>query len=286
MILLDSPGQWPCELQWIMSDTIEPVAKEKDRRAAQADQQLAVELVERARAEGVNLVGPGGLLTGLTKTVLETALEVELSDHLGYDKHDPSGRNGDNSRNGSRPKTVLTELCPVELEVPLDRDGTFEPAIVRKRQRRLDSIDEIVLPLTARGLTTRGGLGTLRRGLRRQRQQGHRLSNHRQGGRGDDRVARPAAGNRRVYPVALIDAIVVKARDGHVVNRPVYAAIGVTVNGERDILGLCAGDGSEGAKFWLSGRARKFVGGSGPGGGFAEVEAAGQVEGVLAGTDG
>ena len=111
--------------------------------------------MERARAEGVELLGPGGLLTGLTKTVLETALEAELTDHLGYDKHDPAGRNGENSRNGTRSKTVLTELGPVQIEVPRDRDGTFEPVIVRKRQRRLDSIDQIVLSLTARGLEER-----------------------------------------------------------------------------------------------------------------------------------
>jgi hypothetical protein len=117
-------------------------------------QQLPQELVEQARAEGVELVGAGGLLTGLTKTVLETALEAEISEHLGYDRHDPAGRNGENSRNGHRSKRVLTELGPVDIDVPRDRDGSFEPKIVKKRQRRLDSIDEIVLSLTARGLTT------------------------------------------------------------------------------------------------------------------------------------
>ncbi|HYZ37167.1 MAG TPA: transposase, partial [Pseudonocardiaceae bacterium] len=123
--------------------------------AAQIDQQqLAQELVEQARAEGVELVGAGGLLTRLTKSVLETALEAEMTEHLGYDKHDPMGRNGGNSRNGTRTKTVVTEIGPVDIEVPRDRDGSFEPAIVRKRQRRLGGVDEIVLSLTARGLTT------------------------------------------------------------------------------------------------------------------------------------
>jgi transposase-like protein len=131
-----------------VTDTIEPMAAQVDQ------QQLAEDLVAQARADGVQLIGEGGLLTGLTKSVLETALEEEISDHLGYDKHDPAGRNGGNSRNGTRPKTVLTEIGPVEIEVPRDRDGTFDPAIVRKRQRRLDGIDEIVLSLTARGLTT------------------------------------------------------------------------------------------------------------------------------------
>ena len=108
----------------------------------------------RACAEGIDLVGRGGLLTGLTKTVLETALDAEMAEHVGYDKHDPAGRNGGNFRNGTRAKTVLTEVGPVQIEVPRDRDGSFEPVIVRKRQRRLDGIDQIVLSLTARGLTT------------------------------------------------------------------------------------------------------------------------------------
>src|SRR5438270_3709992 len=98
---------------------IESVPKEIDA------QQLAAELVGAARAEGVELVGPGGLLTGLTKTVLETALEAEMSEHLGYDKHDVVGRDGGNSRNGTRAKIVLTEIGPVQIEVPRDRDASF-----------------------------------------------------------------------------------------------------------------------------------------------------------------
>jgi transposase-like protein len=213
-------------------------------------QQLAQDLVEKARADGVQLVGPGGLLTGLTKEVLETALEAEMSDHLGYDRYDAAGRNGENSRNGARTKTVITEIGPVEIEVPRDRDGSFEPAIVRKRQRRLDGIDAIVLSLTARGLTTgevsahfdevygaKVGKDTISRITEVVSQQMEEWRN------------RPLD---RVYPVMFIDAIVVKVRDGQVTNRPVYVAIGVTCNGERDILGLWAGDGGEGAKFWLN----------------------------------
>jgi putative transposase len=213
-------------------------------------QQLAQELVEQARAQGVELVGAGGLLTGLTKTVLETALEAEISDHLGYDRHDPAGRNGDNSRNGHRSKTVLTELGPVDIEVPRDRDGSFEPQIVKKRQRRLDSIDEIVLSLTARGLTT-GEVSAHFADVYGASVSKDTIS------RITDRVVEEMTEwqNRpldRVYPVVFIDAIVVKVRDGQVVNRPIYVAIGVDVNGGRDILGLWAGDGGEGAKFWLS----------------------------------
>lgn len=238
-----------------MTDTIEPVAKSREKsRENPAGQDpnlvLATELVERARAEGVNLVGPGGLLTGLTKTVLETALESELTDHLGYDKHDPAGRNRENSRNGTRAKTVLTELGPVQIEVPRDRDGTFEPVIVRKRQRRLDSIDEIVLSLTARGLTT-GDIAAHFHDV-----YGATVSKDTVSRITDKVVEEMTEWAHRpldeVYPVLFIDAIVVKVRDGQVANRPVYAAIGVTVNGERDILGLWAGDGSEGAKFWLA----------------------------------
>jgi putative transposase len=114
----------------------------------------AKELVRQARAQGVALTGPGGLLKALTKTVIETALEEEMAEHLGYDKHDPLGRNRGNSRNGKRAKTVLTDSGEVAVEVPRDRDGSFEPVIVAKRQRRLSNIDEIVLSLYARGLTT------------------------------------------------------------------------------------------------------------------------------------
>jgi transposase-like protein len=213
-------------------------------------QKLAQQLVEQARAEGLELIGAGGLLTGLTKTVLETALEAELSEHLGYDRHDPAGRNGENSRNGHRPKKVLTELGPVDINVPRDREGTFEPAIVRKRQRRLDSIDEIVLSLTARGLTT-GEIAAHFAdvyGATVSKDTISRITD-KVAAEMADWAARPLD---RVYPVVFLDAIVVKVRDGQVVNRPFYVAIGVTVHGERDILGIWAGDGAEGAKYWLA----------------------------------
>jgi transposase-like protein len=211
---------------------------------------LAEELVEQARAQGVDLIGPGGLLAGLTKRVLETALEAELTDHLGYEAHEVAGRDGGNSRNGRRAKTVLTDLGPVQIEAPRDRDGSFEPAIVRKRQRRLDSIDQIVLSLVARGLTT-GEVSAHFAEV-----YGASVSKDTVSAITEKVVAEMTEwANRpldRVYPVVFIDAIVVKVRDGQVVNRPVYTAIGVTTTGERDILGLWVGDGGEGAKFWLS----------------------------------
>jgi len=227
-----------------VAETIEPMAARIDQ------QQLAEELVARARADGVQLIGEGGLLTGLTKSVLECALEEEISDHLGYDKHDPAGRNGGDSRNGHREKTVLTEIGPVTIEVPRDREGSFEPVIVGKRQRRLNGIDQIVLSLTARGLTTGEICAHFAEvyGASVSKDTISRIT---------DKVIEEMTEWRnrpldRVYPVLFIDALVVKVRDGQVVNRPIYVVIGVTVNGERDILGLWAGDGSEGAKFWLA----------------------------------
>src|SRR5512132_3333781 len=120
------------------------------------DEQLAARLVEQARTDGVSLVGPDGLLHRVTKLVLENALEGELVEHLGYEAGDPAGRNGGNSRNGTRAKTVVTEAGPVHIAVPRDRASTFEPRIVRKRQRRLAGVDDLVISLTAKGLTTGG----------------------------------------------------------------------------------------------------------------------------------
>lgn len=123
--------------------------------AKAVDDQPIEELVSRAQAEGLQLTGEGGLLQQLTKRLLESALEGEVTDHLGYDRRDQAGRNGGNSRNGTRSKTVLTEVGPVEIAVPRDRDGSFEPKIVKKRQRRLTGVDEMVISLAAKGLTTR-----------------------------------------------------------------------------------------------------------------------------------
>jgi hypothetical protein len=115
--------------------------------------QLLRELTERARAGGLQLTGEGGLLGKLTKLVIEGALEGELDDHLGYEKNDPAGRNGGNSRNGHRAKTLLTDTGPVEITVPRDRDSSFEPEIVAKRQRRLAGVEDMVISLSAKGLT-------------------------------------------------------------------------------------------------------------------------------------
>jgi putative transposase len=141
-----------------MTDTIDDVAAKAGGKEpvepAIDEQGVAEQLVAQAREKGIELVGPDGLLSQLTKRVLETALEAEMSDHLGYDKHDPMGRNRGNSRNGVRSKTVLTEIGPVEIDLPRDLDASFQPTIGKKRQRRLTGVDQIVLSLSARGLTT------------------------------------------------------------------------------------------------------------------------------------
>lgn len=236
----------------IMSDDNGAVASKKKpelKLPSQIDPTIAERLVAQARTEGVDLVGPGGLLGELTKQVLETGLQVEFDEHLGYEKHAVEGRDGGNSRNGTRSKTVITEVGPVSIDVPRDRDGSFEPKTVRKRQRRLHGVDAMVISLTAKGLTTGEVQAHLAEvyGTDVSRETISKIT---------DAVLEEMSDwlNRpldRVYPVVFIDAIVVKVRDGQVTNRPFYAAIGVTVDGKRDILGIWAGNGGEGAKYWL-----------------------------------
>jgi transposase-like protein len=232
---------------------VSPPEPEEPSKAPSAEEiEAARELVRAARDKGVALTGPDGLLKALTKTVIETALEEEMSDHLGYDKHEPVGRNRGNSRNGKRSKTVLTDAAgEVDIEVPRDRDGSFEPVIVKKRQRRLSDVDAVVLSLYAKGLTT-GEISAHFADVYGASVSKDTVS------RITDRVieemqawwARPL---EAVYAAVFIDAIMVKVRDGQVRNRPVYAAIGVDLDGHKDILGMWAGDGDgESAKFWMA----------------------------------
>src|SRR4051794_25455738 len=210
------------------------------------------ELVVAARARGEDLTGPDGLLKTLTKTVLETALEEELSEHLGYDKHAVEGGNGANSRNGKRAKTVVTDAVgPVQIEVPRDRDGSFDPVIVRKRQRRLTDLDTVVLSLYAKGLTTGEISAHFAEvyGASVSKDTVSRITDAVL----EDMQAWSARPLLPIYAAVFIDAIHVKVRDGQVGNRPFYAAIGVDLAGRRDVLGLWAGTGAgESAKFWLS----------------------------------
>ena len=210
---------------------------------------FADQLVARARADGVELTGADGLLTAMVRQVLQTGLEVELADHLGYEPYDRAGNNSGNSRNGAYPKRVITEIGDVEVLMPRDRNATFEPRTVPKHQRRLDGLTGNVISLYAKGMTT----GDI---------QSHLAEIY------DTDVSRETISkitdaivgdmqswqNRpldRLYPVLLIDAIVIKVRDAQVANRPAYVAIGVNLDGERDVLGIWLGPtGGEGAKQW------------------------------------
>ena len=222
-----------------------------DPQLLATDEQLLRELTERARAGGLQLTGEGGLLGKLTKMVVENALEGELDDHLGYGKNDPAGRDGGNSRNGHRAKTVLTDTGPVDISVPRDRDSSFEPKIIAKRQRRLSGVDGMVISLSAKGLTHGEIAAHLAEvyGAEVSKQTITTITDRVMEGMADWQ-SRPLD---PVYAVLFIDAIQVKIREGQVANRPVYLALGVTVDGERDILGLWAGEhgDGEGAKFWL-----------------------------------
>jgi putative transposase len=233
-----------------MTATLNDVEKRKAGEPS-AEQQAAAELVRQAKEQGLALTGPDGLLKQLTKTVLETALNEEMTEHLGHAKRERAGSGSGNIRNGTRSKTVLTEATgQVEIDVPRDRAGTFEPQIVRKRQRRLSGVDEVVLSLYAKGLTT-GEISAHFAEIYGASVSKETIS------RITDKVleemnewaVRPLDA---VYAAVFIDAVVLKVRDGQVANRPFYAAIGVTLDGERDILGLWAGSGGEGAKFWMS----------------------------------
>jgi len=224
----------------------------KSGRELSPEQAAAAVMIADAKARGLALTGPDGLLKVFTKNVLETALGEEMTEHLGYEKNRAdSDRGSRNIRNGSRPKTVVSDAVgDVEIQVPRDREGTFSPQIVKKRQRRLSSVDEMVLSLYAKGLTT-GEISAYFDEIYGASVSKETVS------RITDKVvdemtewaSRPLDA---VYAAVFIDAIVVKVRDGQVANRPIYAAIGVTLEGDKDVLGLWAGTGGEGAKFWMA----------------------------------
>ncbi len=231
--------------------TLDAVSAKKKLEPS-AEETAAKELVRLAKEQGLSLTGPDGLLKQFTKNVLETALNEEMTEHLGHEKnHADPGRDSANVRNGTRPKTVLTEATGhVQLDVPRDRDGSFDPVIVKKRQRRLNGVDEIVLSLYAHGLTT-GEISAHFAQIYGASVSKETIS------RITDKVVEEMTewANRpldQVYAAVFIDAIMVKVRDGQVANRPIYAAIGVSLAGDKDVLGLWAGTGGEGAKFWMA----------------------------------
>jgi putative transposase len=195
------------------------------------------------------IAGPGGLLAQLTKRLVERAMEVELTDHLGYERHtEPPGGAG-NTRNGTSPKALITEHGKVGLDAPRDRDGSFEPRIVRKRQRRFVGFDDKILALYSRGLSTRDIEAHLAEiyGVKVGRDLISRVTD----GVMDDVRAWAARPLEDVYPVIFLDALVLKIREGgSVQRRACYLALGVTVEGDRDVLGLWFQE-TEGAKFWM-----------------------------------
>jgi putative transposase len=206
------------------------------------------ELLAGAKTEE-EIAGPGGLLAQLTKRLIERALEVELTDHLGYEPHcEPRGGAGD-TRNGGTPKTLITDQGPVPIKTPRDRDGSFEPKLVRKRQRRFRGFDDKILALYSRGLSTRDIEAHLEEiyGVK----VGRELISKVTDAVNDDVREWAKRPLEAVYPVVFLDALVVKVREGGSVQRKAcYLALGVTVSGEREVLGMWFQD-TEGAKFWM-----------------------------------
>jgi len=206
------------------------------------------ELLAGARSEE-EIVGPGGLLSRLTKRLVERAMEVELTEHLGYEPYlEPPGGAG-NARNGSTPKTLVTEHGPVAIDTPRDRNGSFEPQIVRKRQRRFEGFDEKILALYSRGLSTRDIEAHLAEiyGVKVGRDLISRVTDAVM----DDVRAWQTRPLEDVYPVVFLDCMVLKiCEGGSVQRRACYLAMAIGMDGERDVLGMWF-QANEGAKFWM-----------------------------------
>lgn len=205
-------------------------------------------LMERVEGEGLRLTGEGGFLPEMVKAVLERGLRAELTDHLGYEKGDPAGRGNPNSRNGSTPKTLATEVGEVSLAVPRDRRSSFEPRLVPKGQRRAGGLDDMIVSLYAGGMTVRDIQHHLARTL------GTELSHETISNITDAVLEEVKAWQSRpleeIYPILYLDALVVKVRDGHQVrNKAAHIAVGVDLDGVKHVLGIWV-QTAEGAKFW------------------------------------
>jgi putative transposase len=209
------------------------------------------DLWSRIEPGELQLSGPGGFIPALLKAALEAGLQVELADHLGYDKGDPAGRGSANVRNGTTPKTVLSEGGPVPLDIPRDRAGTFDPRLVPKGARRLGGgLDDMIISLYAGGMTVRDIESHLERTL------GVEISRETISKITDAVLEEVKAWQNRpldpVYPIVYIDALVVKVRDGaHVVNKAAHIVIGVDLDGIKHVLGIWV-QTNEGASFWAS----------------------------------
>src|SRR5215216_7504157 len=197
-----------------------------------------------------DLLGEDGLLQQLTKALVERALQGELSHHLGYEKHSSKGKNSGNSRNGSSAKTLRGKRGQLQIEVPRDRTSDFEPQLIKKNQTRFDGLDDKIISLYARGMTTREIQGHL------EEIYGVEVSPSLISSVTDAVIDEVRAWQSRpldsIYPIVYLDAIQVKVKAaGRVVNRAIYLAFGVNLSGLKEVLGMWASD-AEGAKFWLS----------------------------------
>lgn len=215
-------------------------------------EQISDEVIDQLLAGASSeqeIAGPGGLLAQLTRRLVERAMEVELTDHVGYEPHaEPPGGTG-NTRNGTTSKRLVTEHGEVQIDAPRDRNGTFEPKIVKKRQRRFEGFDDKILALYSRGLSTRDISAHLAEiyGV----QVGRDLISKVTDAVIDDARAWASRPLEDVYPIIFLDALVLKIREnGSVQRRACYLALGVTLDGDRDVLGLWFQE-TEGAKFWM-----------------------------------
>jgi len=214
------------------------------------DEATLDELMSRVDAEGLELLGPDGVLTEITSKIMNRALEVEMTDHLGYERGDPAGAGSGNNRNGHSTKTVLTDAGAIPIKIPRDRNAEFDPALVPKHQRRLSEFNDLICGLMSRGMSTRDICDQLADTYQVD------ISPELVSKITDAIMPEVRAWLDRpleaVYPIVYMDAIVVKVRtDGRVINRPCYIALGVNLQGEKHVLGLWLGTGAEGAKYWL-----------------------------------
>lgn len=219
--------------------------------AASVPDEVVDQLLEHAETDQADLLGPQGLLSQVTKRVLERALDTELTEHLGYERGDPAGAGSGNSRNGATAKTVQTDIGPVDVEVPRDRAGSFEPGIVPRYSRRLSGFNERIIALYARGMSTRDIQAHLREMY--QVEVSPDLVSKVTDAVIDELTSWQNRPLEPVYPIVYIDALWIKIRDQAVANRPVYLAVGIDVEGRKEVLGLWVGstDG-EGAKYWMA----------------------------------
>ncbi len=196
-----------------------------------------------------DIIGENGLLKELTKAILERALQAELTDHLGYEKHDPGGHHRGNTRNGTSQKTLQGDFGELELETPRDRQATFDPKIVAKRQTRWTGFDDKIISMYARGMSTREIQGHL------QEIYGIEVSPTLISNVTDAVLEEVKLWQGRpleeLYPIVYLDALMVKVRDaGHIQNKAIYVVLGVNLEGQKEVLGLWVAQ-TEGAKFWL-----------------------------------